>query len=72
MGIVKNLFYPFRLAFLIDNEKMKNRENLLQRASNQQVRASVYKAVCNCNIFNRKANMHDLPALERYFKYQLN
>ena len=47
---------------------MKNRKNFLQRVSNQQVKAAVYKAVCNCKIFNRKADIHDLPDLERYSK----
>ena len=45
--------------------------NFLQRASNQQVRAAVYKAVCSCKLFNRKADIHDLADLERYFKYRL-
>ena len=52
-------------------EKMKNRKNFLQRASNQQVKAAVYKAVCSCKLFNRKADIHDLPDLEKYFKYRL-
>ena len=52
-------------------EKMKNRKNFLQRASNQQVQAAVYKAVCSCKLFNRKADIHDLPDLEKYFKYRL-
>ena len=50
---------------------MKNRKNFHQRASNQQVRASVYKAVCYCYLFNCKADKHDLLALERNFKYRL-
>ena len=52
-------------------EKMKNRKNFLQRASNQQVQAPVYKAACSCKLFNRKADIHDLPDLEKYFKYRL-
>ena len=29
-------------------ERMKDRKSFLQRASNQQIRAAVYKAVCCC------------------------
>ena len=64
--------YTFIIAIVIGinyREKMKNRKNFLQRASYQQVRAAVYKAVCSCKLSNRKADMHDLPALERYLKY---
>ena len=50
---------------------MKNRKSFLQRASYQQVWAAVNKAVCNCKLFNRKADIHDLEDLERYFKYRL-
>ena len=35
------------------------------------MRAAVYKAVCCYKFFNRKADIHDLPDLERYFKYRL-
>ena len=50
---------------------MKNRKNFLQRASNQQVRAAVYKAVSKCKLFNRKAEKHDMADFERNFKYRL-
>ena len=50
---------------------MENRKNSLQRASNQQVRAAVFKAVWSCKLFNRKADIHDLAGLARYFKYRL-
>ena len=75
-GTVKKKYHVdnctlIRVIGIAYREKMKNRKNFLQRAYNQQVRASVYKAVCSCNKFNRKADIHDLTALERYFKYRL-
>ena len=50
---------------------MKNRKYFLQRASDQQVRAAVFKALYSCKLFNRKADIHDMADLKRCFKHRL-
>jgi hypothetical protein len=52
-------------------EKVKNRKNFLQRPFNRQVRAACYKAAMTCKIILRKADIGDLPNLEKYFKYNI-
>ena len=75
--LVKKIYHVDNYTLIRDivigiayREKMKNRKTFLQRASNQQVRDAVYKAYCNTKLFNRKADIHDLAILERYFKYR--
>ena len=41
---------------------------MLQRPSNKQIQAEVYRVVVACNMTNRKCEISDMAELEKYFK----
>ena len=52
-------------------EKVKNRNIFIQQPANKLIRAAIYRAALTCNIIFRKADIGDLPNLEKYFKYNI-
>ena len=53
-------------------EKINECHNMLQRPTNKQLQAEMYRTVVACNMINRKCDISDMAELEKYFnKYKL-
>ena len=50
------------------HEKTKRRHDMLQKPTNKQLQAEMYRAVVACNMINRKCEIIDMAELEKYFK----